>query len=88
MYPMMANSAEAISGIARFSILSDTVATPNVVRNAKAYGGTVRSCAIAALNPRSLIIVGCGQLGQPLSAVFIKLPSIQVLDQRKTYQKQ
>jgi hypothetical protein len=36
------------------------MATPNVVMKAKAYGGMVRSWALAAVYPSDLMILGCG----------------------------
>ena len=78
---MMANSAEAIKGMARCPTRSESAATPMVVMKAKAYGGMVRSWALAAVYPRSLMIVGCSKPCQ--SSRFLGSSSAE-----NTYQEQ
>ena len=58
MYPLAATTDDPAMNRARRPSFSETIATPSVVRNARAYGGIVKSCATAALYPRSLMMVG------------------------------
>ena len=39
-------------------VFSERIAIVNVVKNAKAYGGTVSNCAWAAVYPRSRMMLG------------------------------
>lgn len=54
----MAKEADPISGMARWPYFSENVATVSVVMKAKAYGGIVRSCALAAVYPRARMMLG------------------------------
>ena len=58
MYPIIAVEDEAMMNGARVFCRSEIIATVTVSIVARAYGGTVSSCALAAVYPRSVIMVG------------------------------
>lgn len=50
--------------MARLFSFSERIATARVVMKAKAYGGIVRSWALAAVYPSDLIMLGCSHSQQ------------------------